>query len=222
MDNKNLEEFNINVQLGLFQEAAHESKNAIAACMGFIELMLHTKTFNSHYLTTALSELKRAVSILDDYSKARLPCDPKSQCDLNSCVDKVCTILTPKCRLRSIELIALNNPVPQVRGESGKINQALINLVENAINAIEKNGRIVIETQLKDNYVLLSVSDTGSGIDDSIKEKIFDPFFTTRPEGTGLGLYVCKKIIESYGGSITLEKSTRGSTSFVIKLPVIK
>ena len=103
-----------------------------------------------------------------------------------------------------------------------KINQVVLNLVANAIDACPPGGRVTIRTRRADDGVEIHIEDTGSGIDPKVRAKIFDPFFTTKSpgKGTGLGLSISYGIVQAHGGRIDLESAEPGDTRFVIRLPL--
>jgi signal transduction histidine kinase len=107
-----------------------------------------------------------------------------------------------------------------VRGNRDELNHVWVNLMNNALQAMENRGTLVIETYKEGNDIVVAFTDSGPGIPDEIKPKIFTPFFTTkRPgEGTGIGLDICKRIVERHGGSIGFE-SRPGCTKFWVRLP---
>jgi len=102
-----------------------------------------------------------------------------------------------------------------------QMQQALINLILNATDATEPGGRIRISTEvLPDNqFVTVTVSDTGKGIADEVIDKIFEPFFTTREIGTGLGLAITHGIVGRHGGDIGVQSRPDHGTTFTIRLP---
>ncbi len=104
----------------------------------------------------------------------------------------------------------------------GEISQVLINLLVNASHAIEGNGKIIIKTFDSNGHVFITIRDNGSGISPVVLESIFEPFFTTKSaeKGTGLGLPIAKKIIESHEGKIEVESVINEGTTFTICLPV--
>jgi signal transduction histidine kinase len=110
-----------------------------------------------------------------------------------------------------------------IRGNVGKFQQVVMNLLSNSKDALENvpNAKITIETQNQDNYFILNFSDNGKGIDENILDKIFVPFFTTKSlgKGTGLGLSYAYGIVTSAGGDITAESSKGTGTRFTITLP---
>ena len=99
------------------------------------------------------------------------------------------------------------------------MKQVLINLVKNALEAMDTGGVITMTTTALDDQVRLSVHDTGKGIDPEIIPDIFNPFFTTKKTGTGLGLAVINKIIEDHHGTITVESSKGQGSTFTVHLP---
>ncbi|MBN1205228.1 MAG: HAMP domain-containing histidine kinase [Myxococcaceae bacterium] len=117
--------------------------------------------------------------------------------------------------------------VPLVRANATRLGQVFLNLIVNAAQAIslgdvERNEIRVTARSLEPGHIAVDVSDTGCGIPPENLERIFDPFFTTKPEGegTGLGLAVCRNIIQSLGGGITVESAPGKGTTFHITLPV--
>jgi two-component system NtrC family sensor kinase len=104
----------------------------------------------------------------------------------------------------------------------GKLVQVFVNLFLNAADAMEGEGAIAVACEARDREVLIRVSDEGPGVAEEHRRKIFDPFFTTKAvgQGTGLGLSVCRSIIESFGGTLELSPFVPGSgATFVIALP---
>ncbi|NCC73749.1 MAG: hybrid sensor histidine kinase/response regulator [Sphingobacteriia bacterium] len=122
-----------------------------------------------------------------------------------------------------IQIIRQFNPdVPPIRCFPGQLSQAFINILDNAIDAIENNGKITISTDIDENLVKIEICDDGRGIAKDIQNKIFDPFFTTKAvgEGTGLGLAITHGIVEKHKGTIALKSSPGTGTCFTILLPI--
>lgn len=111
--------------------------------------------------------------------------------------------------------------LPLVECYAGQLNMVLMNLITNAADAIEGEGRIVIKTRAQDDGVTISVKDSGVGIPDEVKSEIFVPFFTTKDvgKGTGLGLSISYGIIEKHGGHIDVDSVEGEGTTFTITLP---
>lgn len=127
--------------------------------------------------------------------------------------------MNPLLKKNNIEVL---NAVTQnylINVDSQQIEQVLINLLTNSINALENSGlkQISILAEAKNNRIFIKVSDSGKGVEKEIEDKIFLPFFTTRPEGAGIGLTLSKNIVEAHGGYIS-QKSENGKTTFEISL----
>ncbi|MBT4397876.1 MAG: DUF4154 domain-containing protein [Bacteroidetes bacterium] len=115
-----------------------------------------------------------------------------------------------------------DNNISTIKCYPGKINQALLNIISNAIDSITENGTIWITTKMEDGNIIISVKDTGCGIDAEMKGKLFDPFYTTKPvgQGTGLGLSITYGIIQEHNGEIKVISEPDKGSEFVIVLPM--
>ncbi len=150
--------------------------------------------------------------------------DHVSPIDLHVIVREVVSMLRGAGKLRRLEIITSIGDGLQVTVNRTRIEQILVNLIVNAVDAIgEQRGTITIEIQPTPDAkrVMCSVSDTGSGIPPEQLEKIFEPFFTTKPEdrGTGLGLPVAREIVQSYGGNLQVTSKVGAGTTFTFDLP---
>ena len=131
--------------------------------------------------------------------------------------DAVIRTLVPK----NIELTSkVDTGLPEVEIDTDQIRQVLVNIITNAVQAVPGGGKLTIEAQEKDSFLEVGVADTGSGIPEETIGKIFDPLYTTRAKGIGLGLAVCKSIIERHEGQIEVKSSVGKGTAFTIKLPL--
>jgi signal transduction histidine kinase len=113
--------------------------------------------------------------------------------------------------------------LPEIDCYPGQLNQVFMNILSNAIQAINAEGQITIQTSMLDNMVKISISDDGQGMTEVTKQKIFDPFFTTKDvgQGTGLGLSISYGIIEKHNGKIEVTSTLGQGTTFTITLPII-
>ena len=153
-------------------------------------------------------------------SFARLKSDPAEHADLNGCLEEMVAIVAHTLEMNRIELkLDLARQLPPVAGEARQLQQVFLNLINNALAAMEPGGRLTIETRSDavSRRAVIRFTDTGKGISPHHLDHIFEPFFTTKPEGegTGLGLFVSYGIITQYGGSLACERSiqARGRTS---------
>ena len=112
--------------------------------------------------------------------------------------------------------------LPRVRCHAGQLNQAFLNLLMNACDAIGDNGRITVRTRTANGQVRLEFEDDGPGIPADVRDRVFEPFYTTKPvgQGTGLGLSLTHGIIERHAGRIWVESERGLGTRFVIELPI--
>jgi signal transduction histidine kinase len=142
--------------------------------------------------------------------------------DVNEVVRNTLLLLEPKLLKSSVVVsTALGEDLPPCTGDACEIQEMLINLVDNACNAMQQGGSLAVTTRETDSGISIRVSDTGSGIAPENLTRIFNPFFTTRKGsgGVGLGLYVSKHIAEKYGGSISVDSQLGAGTVFTISLP---
>jgi signal transduction histidine kinase len=149
----------------------------------------------------------------------------KTKVNVNQLVEEVLNFFRSRCAQEGIELICLLSPdLPGVDADLSQLNQVVINLIVNALQAMPQGGDLKIQTSYEGNQVLLIVEDTGIGMSDEVLEKIFTPFFTTKEvgQGTGLGLPVVHGIITSHGGSVRVKSKVGQGTRFEIRLPAAK
>jgi two-component system NtrC family sensor kinase len=105
--------------------------------------------------------------------------------------------------------------------DPNQLEQVFLNLVNNALDAVEENGTVIVRARMEADMVVIEVIDNGIGIPEQNLKKIFDPFFTTKPlgKGTGLGLAICFGIVQGMDGTITVKSKLRAGTTFTVRLP---
>jgi len=164
--------------------------------------------------------VQEIVKGLRDFSHTNF--DEKSACNLAECAESTLRIANAELKTRGTVHAELN-PIPDVLGNRGELNQVIMNLLMNAGQAMDEQGDIFVKTSVENNIVELSITDSGSGIDEENLSKLFDPFFTTKAvgEGTGLGLSISYGIITDHGGTIVVESEVGKGSTFKIQLPVI-
>lgn len=145
---------------------------------------------------------------------------------LNEFVNEVVDLLSQQFKYANIDVdVQLDPELPAIQASATEIQQVLMNILQNAVYAMEKTGgRIIILTTAEDQTISIAIRDTGPGIPPDNLARIFDPFFTTRPvgKGTGLGLSICYGIINKMGGRIDVESRLDEGTTFTIVLPLDK
>lgn len=216
-----LEYEKLNVVGQLAAGIAHEIKNPLTSLKGFIQLMKAGQELNNCYLAIMEEEIKRMESVSKELMLMAKPHKTDfSSFDVNSLADHAITLLMAEAAKKCVEIIkrsTLDDSLLLCDGE--KIKQVLINLLMNAIDAMDVPGEIILELSMGDGCILISVSDCGIGIPDELMDKIGKPFFTTKENGNGLGLMICYKIVEEHGGRISVDSSSNGTT-FTLRLPV--
>jgi signal transduction histidine kinase len=115
--------------------------------------------------------------------------------------------------------IDVDPSLPMVMVDGAQIRQVFINAILNALEAMPEGGRLEIRARSKAEFVMVGFADTGCGIPESVTDKIFDPLFTTKPKGIGLGLAMCKSIMERHGGDIGVKSKEGKGTTFTLSLP---
>jgi two-component system, NtrC family, sensor kinase len=145
----------------------------------------------------------------------------RKRVSVRECIDSVVTIMRHRLGTRIAVATELRGP-DAIECFAGLFNQAIMNLVANAIDAIDGDGSITITSEFRNDQFELCVTDTGHGIPEQIQERVFDPFFTTKPvgQGTGLGLSITDSIAKRHGGRIELCSSESGGTRATLRFPL--
>ena len=149
-----------------------------------------------------------------------------SELDINESIDDCLMMLSEHLSRAGITIERRREPLPPIEASHGDLNQLLLNLLANAIAAIESaggtDGRIIVESHRIADHVFIEISDNGIGIEPDILTRIFDPFFTTKPQGKGmgLGLSVCHGIAAQHGGRIEVESQIGEGACFRVSLPI--
>jgi signal transduction histidine kinase len=133
----------------------------------------------------------------------------------------VCELLRPEAAAREIGITTrVDEPLPPVMADPVRLTQALLNLLINALQAVERKGRVEVSAAVEDGMVCVAVSDNGPGIPPEKLASIFDPYFTTKAEGSGLGLWIAQQIATAHGGSLQAQNSPDGGAILTMRLPL--
>jgi two-component system, NtrC family, sensor kinase len=167
-----------------------------------------------------LSRIRQIVKDLRDF--ARLDESELKEADLNEGVRLTLNIVRGRAAKRGVGLEADLGPLPPVLCYPAKVNQVVLNLLANAIDACAEGGKVTVHTRAAEGRVEVHVLDNGHGIDPAVRDRIFDPFFTTKPpgEGTGLGLSISHGIVQDHGGRIEVESAPGRGAHFTVRLPL--
>lgn len=174
------------------------------------------------YLQVARGEINRLDYIITQFLHALRPSVPQLKLTLlNEVVQKTVDLLQPEIDNRCLNIrIRLARELPATPIDPTQIQQVLVNLIKNALQAMTKGGTLTLQTGEGADGVWVSVSDTGGGIPQEQINRIFEPFYTTKKKGTGLGLMIVQRIVRAHGGRIDLESQVNRGTTFRIWLPL--
>ncbi len=219
----------------LAASVAHEIKNPLGSISIHIQLiqkalkkaketdgMLPDEAFTDKHLNIVNEEIERLNKIVVDFLFAVRPVSAiLESADVNECLSQFCDFISSELEQKKIGLeVHLAEKAPHVMLDKKLFKQVLINLVQNSIAAIKKDGRILISTQVKNDRFIIAVADNGIGMDENTVNHIFEPYFTTKANGTGLGLTMVYKIIKEFSGDIDVKSYPGEGTVFTISLPV--
>jgi two-component system sensor histidine kinase HydH len=143
--------------------------------------------------------------------------------EIQSLMTHVCDLLRAEASTRQIEITSqIESGLPRVSLDSIRLTQALMNLVINAVQAVERNGRVEVTAAKSPagDALVLRVRDTGPGIPADKLTDIFDPYYSTKPEGNGLGLWIAQQIAVAHGGSLSAANAPGGGAVFTLTLPL--
>ena len=211
---------------------AHELNNPLMGMLNFIQYCLrHTEKDDKRYgvLVDAERETKRCADIVGNFLIfSRSDCGGKEtaeKCSLAVIMERVFRLLNYRIVKENVTInLSVNDDVPYIHARQGALQQVFLNLLSNALDALEGQEEKVIDIRLieSDRHLVLSIRDNGSGIDPDLLDNIYDPFFSTKPpgKGTGLGLSVSQSIIKDHNGKIECISNINEGTTFEIWLPV--
>jgi signal transduction histidine kinase len=209
---------------------AHELNNPLAGVLVYTKLMkdkLARESFDKEQIRKSLDKIEQAVEYCSDIIRGLLDFARQSPprfgpVTLGRAIDKALSLVGPQVKMKRIEVAREEPPgLPVVTADFNQVVQVLINLVVNAVDAMNEGGRLTIRAYGDDGWVRIAVQDTGSGITPENMKKLFTPFFTTKGEvkGVGLGLAVSYGIVERHGGRIEVESEVGRGSTFTVILP---
>jgi PAS domain S-box-containing protein len=207
---------------------AHEINNPLQTslgCLGLVEEMLTEDDQDlAVYIDMAIEELQRSARIVKKLRDLNRTSDlsERSPVNLKEIIDGVLVLTQNHLNDRDIvPVFPFQGPPPVIIASKDHIQQVILNLVMNAIDELPDGGNIyfnIIKSE-EPKGISVSIRDTGSGIDPEIQDNIFDPFFSTKEDGIGLGLYICKEIIEDHAGTLSFKSEMGQGTEFSLWLP---
>jgi signal transduction histidine kinase len=206
---------------------AHEIKNPIAGIVGALQILKsdYPKSNPKHEIIVEMvSQLGRMDQSVNDLLAYARPKPPElSSVVLHDIIERTLSLLSHITQNNSITLEThLDTNGIKIVADPKQIQQVLWNILLNAVQAIEKNGIISISTHKQNDFVHISIQDTGTGINEVHFPNIFKPFYSTKHKGTGLGLSICKQIVEEHHGVIAIQTAIGIGSTVTIQLPIEK
>ena len=216
---------------------AHEINNPLAVILqktGWMQDLLDEEEFrkseNLQEFRTSVAKIEehveRARKVVHNMLGYARRMEPRLEdVDVNQTINQTIDILENFARANTIDIQTdLMDSIPIIAGDQAQLQQVILNLISNAIDAIGKDGTVSVKSRADGSKIRVVIADTGPGIPENMQKKIFDPFFTTKSsgKGTGLGLWISYTIVEKLGGSLSLRSQVGQGAEFTITLPIVR
>jgi two-component system NtrC family sensor kinase len=201
---------------------AHEVGNPLAAISSLVQLLnrrnIEGETREKLSLVDdQLRRIQRTLRELVDFSRPAL--NERTRCDIHAMIDAALNIAKYYKRKKGKQILTrYAENVPLMMIVRDQLVQVFLNLILNAMDATEEGGTIEIQTSREDTWLKIDVRDDGHGVPENLRNRMFQPYFTTKATGTGLGLFVCRNIVEQNGGRIELSETSSKGTTFSVYL----
>lgn len=202
---------------------AHEVRNPLAGIAGAVDILgreLPASSPSRGIVSEVQQEVRRIQSILNellDYARPK-PFDIRPA-DLNATIDHTVQLARQQIASRPIDIRFVPVDLPLVAHDPLQIQRLVLNLVLNALQAIDGKGLVELGMGAENGFAVVTVRDNGRGISPDQLQSVFRPFFTTKRQGTGLGLSLSRRIVEQHGGSIEVRSKPGEGTEFTVRLP---
>jgi len=204
---------------------AHEIRNPLNSINLFAQILLSAEGLdaeNQSYVYKITQEVERIDEILIQMLASNSNQSSKQPIDLVEIIDKVVGDYQTRIESQYVELkVNLNRKIPLIRVDSLEVEKIFTNLIGNALYEMPEGGTLTIDLQADVEKIIIMVSDTGPGIPSQNMTRIFDPFFTTKEKGTGFGLSVVLRVVNSLGGRITVDSPPDAGACFIIEIPLL-
>jgi two-component system, NtrC family, sensor histidine kinase AtoS len=210
---------------------AHEIKNPLAGIKVSLDVLsdeLELLPEDRELFARIINEINRMEKLLKSLLNYARPPQPQFDLvDMNRLLDNSLKHVEVAARSHGDLVVHLarefSAQLPQVEADSSQMQQVFLNILLNAVDALETEGTISIATRMdEEDRIRIAITDSGTGMSEEALDKIFNPFFTTKTKGTGLGLAICKRLVEQHCGQIFVESKVGCGTSFVITLPQVQ
>ncbi len=211
----------LDIKNSLFK-LTHEVKNPIAVCKGYLD-MINLNDYNSayRYVDIIKNEINRCLNIMNDFMECSKVKINKEEFDLSMLIENVYESFKVLCKAKDIVINCDNNLEEiYVNGDYHRLEQVLVNVIKNSMEAIIGKGRINIKILLDNKYVTIKVIDNGVGMNEYELENVKEMFYTTKKDGTGLGVALSNEIMLLHNGSMEYESTKNNGTTCILKIPM--
>ncbi|URM31384.1 GHKL domain-containing protein [Cytobacillus firmus] len=204
---------------------AHEIRNPLTTVKGFMELLKPylIEIGKEQYAQIAIDEINRANDLIYEFLNASKPgLNKKTEIDINKLIQEMKISFDNQANINLSVNLCPGEPI--IYGDSNKIKQLLINVIKNALEACEEapagEGKVCLNAKSNSRKAQIIIEDNGPGMTEETINRLFLPFYTTKEKGTGIGLSICRKIIEEHNGSIKVHSTLSQGSVFTIELPM--
>ena len=210
------------VHLSLFK-IAHEIKNPIAVCKCYLDMMnTNDQKQVERFIPIIKSEIQRILVLLEDFLNINRPTNNFDMMDINMLVEDVVDKLNPVLEENKIQInTKLIDDEIYINGDYNRLNQMLLNIVKNSIESIDNEGKINIESEIRNKEYILTIEDNGIGMSKEILSKMNEPFFTTKSRGTGLGMSLIHEIASNHRIKINYKSKENIGTKVTLRFKCI-
>jgi len=200
---------------------AHEVRNPLTSIKGLVQL-IQQGIIKQEFFEVILDEFNRVEEIINEFLNLAKPQEIQlKKSDLKKVLKDVTTLLEPEAHLQNVQISQQIEPnIPPIMCDPNQLKQVFINLIKNSIEAMPNGGPMNIQAIKKGPNVLISIMDSGIGINEERLRKLGEPFFSNKEKGTGLGLMLCFRIINQHKGSITFKSKENQGTTVEVRLPL--
>lgn len=203
---------------------SHEVRNPLTVVKGFLQLLNKGKMNERQreYIDISMQEIDRANDIIVNYLTFAKPAPNNiKRLYISEELNKVISIIKPMANMNTVKLeVKVENHL--IEGESQLLQQCLLNIIKNCIEAMPHGGTIKLKTKRMKGNLVIIISDTGLGMTKEQLSRLGEPYFTTKEEGTGLGMMAAIRIIESLNGKITVTSQMNVGTEFTLTFPILE
>ena len=207
----------------LLFKITHEIKNPIAVCKGYLDMFdINNQEHSQKYVPIIKEEIERTLVLIQDFLATSHVKINSEEMDMNLLLEEVIHNFKPILKQKKIILDAsIDDREYYMMGDYYRLNQVLINLLKNAVEAMKEKGKLHIHTEVDHQNLMIYIKDNGEGISDENLKKIAEPFFTTKEHGTGLGVGLSMEIVKKHHGSIQYHSKLGIGTTVVLTFPLL-